>query len=84
MTTLITNGTVVSATGSFPADVLVDGQTIAAVLAPGSTALGVDLAAAAERVVDASGKYVIPGGVDGHTHMEMPFGGTQASDRGSG
>ena len=80
MTTLLTNGTVVTATGSFPADVLVDGPTIAAVLATGSTALGVDLAASAERVVDASGKYVIPGGVDGHTHMEMPFGGTNASD----
>ena len=80
MTTLIVNGTVVSATGSVAADVLVDGETIAAVLAPGSTALGVDLAASAERVIDAAGKYVIPGGIDGHTHMEMPFGGTNASD----
>ncbi len=80
MTTLIANGTVVTSTGSFAGDVLVDGETIAAVLAPGSNALGVDLAASAERVIDAAGKYVIPGGIDGHTHMEMPFGGTNASD----
>jgi dihydropyrimidinase len=80
MTTLIANGTVVTSTGTFAGDVLVDGETIAAVLAPGSNALGVDLAASAERVIDAGGKYVIPGGIDGHTHMEMPFGGTNASD----
>lgn len=77
MTTLITGGTVVSATGSSPADVLVDGETIAAVFSPGSSAFG---PVSADTVIDASGKYVIPGGVDGHTHMEMPFGGTQASD----
>ncbi|MDT4938070.1 MAG: dihydropyrimidinase [Pseudonocardiales bacterium] len=80
MTILIRGGTVISATGTAEQDVLVDGETIAAVLAPGSTALGADLAASADRVIDATGKYVIPGGVDGHTHMEMPFGGTTASD----
>ena len=78
--TLIRGGTVVSATGRAVADVLVDGETIAAVLAPGSTLLGFDVAANVDRVVDATGKYVIPGGVDAHTHMEMPFGGTAASD----
>jgi dihydropyrimidinase len=77
MTTFITGGTVVSATGSFPADVLIDGETIAAVVSPGSAVLG---PVSADTVIDAAGKYVIPGGVDGHTHMEMPFGGTQASD----
>jgi dihydropyrimidinase len=77
MTTLITGGTVVSATGSGPAEVLIDGETIAAVFAPGTSALG---PVSADTVIDATGKYVIPGGVDGHTHMEMPFGGTQASD----
>ena len=80
MTTLITGGTVVSATGRVAADVLVDGETIVALIAPGSTALGADLAATAETVIDATGKYVIPGGVDCHTHMELPFGGTAASD----
>ena len=80
MTILIQNGTVVSATGSYQADVLIDGETIAAVVAPGDTSLGTDLAASAEQVLDAQGKYVIPGGVDVHTHMELPFGGTFASD----
>ncbi|SDH26837.1 dihydropyrimidinase [Agrococcus jejuensis] len=79
-TTLITGGTVVSSTGRAPADVLVDGETIRAVLAPGSTLLGHDLAASVDRVIDATGRYVIPGGIDAHTHMQLPFGGTFASD----
>ncbi|MGY2010404.1 dihydropyrimidinase [Nocardia gipuzkoensis] len=78
--TFIHGGTVVCATGSQPLDVLVEGETVVAVLQPGSTALGADLAASADRVLDATGRYVIPGGVDGHTHMQMPFGGTEASD----
>ncbi|MCU1571802.1 MAG: hydA [Naasia sp.] len=80
MKTLIKNGTVVNATGTAQADVLIEGETIAAVLAPGSTLLGFDLEANVDAVIDAAGKYVIPGGVDAHTHMEMPFGGTNASD----
>ncbi|GAA2081000.1 dihydropyrimidinase [Microbacterium hatanonis] len=80
MKTLITGGTVVTATGSSLADVLVDGETIAAVLAPGSALLGFDVAANVDTVIDATGKYVIPGGIDAHTHMELPFGGTNASD----
>jgi len=79
-TTLITGGTVVTATGRSLADVLIDGETIVGVLAPGSTLLGTDLAQGVDRVIDATGKYVIPGGVDAHTHMELPFGGTAASD----
>src|SRR3954467_3078091 len=77
MTTLVKGGTVVSSTGSVLADVLIDGETIAAVLTPGTNALGT---ISADTVIDAAGKYVIPGGIDAHTHMEMPFGGTQASD----
>jgi dihydropyrimidinase len=78
--TLIKNGTVVSATGTAAADVLIDGETIAAVLAPGSTLLGFDLEHNVDAVIDAKDRYVIPGGIDAHTHMEMPFGGTKASD----
>jgi dihydropyrimidinase len=78
--TLIKNGTVVSATGTAAADVLIDGETIAAVLAPGSTLLGFDLEHNVDAVIDAQDRYVIPGGIDAHTHMEMPFGGTNASD----
>jgi dihydropyrimidinase len=74
---LISNGSVISASGLSPADVLIDGETIAALLQPGqAVALGVT----ADRTIDANGKYVIPGGVDAHTHMELPFGGTNASD----
>ena len=80
MKTLIKNGTVVNATGTGQADVLIDGETIAAVLAPGSTLLGFDLERNVDTVIDAAGKYVIPGGIDAHTHMQMPFGGTEASD----
>lgn len=79
-TTLIKGGTVVSATGRGAADVLIDGETIVGVLAPGSVLLGTDLAAGVDTVIDATGKYVIPGGIDAHTHMELPFGGTAASD----
>jgi dihydropyrimidinase len=76
-TTLIKNGQVISTTGVIASDVLIDGEVIVAVGAPGhfeSAEQGAD------RVIDAAGKYVIPGGIDVHTHMEMPFGGTFASD----
>ncbi len=75
MRTLIVNGLIVTADGSYPGDVLVDGEVIAQI--------GVDLAAAgvtADATIDATGKYVIPGGIDAHTHMELPFGGTFAKD----
>ena len=80
MTILIKNGTVVTPEGLLEADVLIDGERIAAVIAPGDTTLGASLQATASRVFDARGRYVIPGGVDCHTHMELPFGGTFASD----
>ena len=79
MTTLIKNGTVVSSTGAEPAEVLIDGEIVVGVLQPGSD-LALSAENGAERVVDATGKLVVPGGVDVHTHMELPFGGTVASD----
>ena len=79
-TTLISGGTVVTASGTLDADVLVDGEKIAAVLARDITAEGGAEAAAADQVIDATGKYVLPGGIDVHTHMEMPFGGTFSAD----
>jgi dihydropyrimidinase len=83
MRTLIANGTVVTADGSFKADVLVDGETIAAVSRPLDEVSGTLAAMAGsfiDETIDASGKYVIPGGIDVHTHMELPFGGTFAKD----
>ncbi len=79
MSILISGGTVVSSTGADAADVLVDGEQIVAVLQPGSD-LAESASRGATRVIDASGKYVIPGGIDAHTHMQLPFGGTVAAD----
>src|SRR3954447_7965064 len=75
MRTLITNGTIVTAEGSTTADVLVDGEQIALI--------GTDLAATgatADETIDAAGRWLIPGAIDVHTHMELPFGGTFAKD----
>jgi dihydropyrimidinase len=79
MRILITGGTVVTATGTLSADVLISGEQIEALGQPGSELVS-SWSASADQVIDASGKYVLPGGIDGHTHMEMPFGGTFASD----
>ena len=70
---------VISASGAAPLDVLTDGERIAALAAPG-TEVAASWAASADRVISAAGKYVLPGGIDAHTHMEMPFGGTFAAD----
>ncbi len=74
-TTLIKNGRVISTTGVIAQDVLITDETVTALGAPGYFTEEGD-----DRVIDATGKYVIPGGIDVHTHMEMPFGGTFASD----
>ncbi|MCZ7457058.1 dihydropyrimidinase [Streptomyces sp. WMMC940] len=75
--TLIRGGLVLTAADETHADVLVEDGRVAALAAHGSTAAE---SWTADRTVDATGKYVIPGGVDAHTHMELPFGGTFASD----
>ena len=77
--TLIKNGLVITASDELHADVLVDGESVAAIAATGS-GVAEGWAENAGTVIDATGLYVIPGGVDAHTHMQMPFGGTQASD----
>ena len=77
MRLLITNGTVVNSDGSALADVLVDGEKVMAV---GRGLAGSALAQGVETTIDATGKYVIPGAIDVHTHMELPFGGTFAKD----
>jgi dihydropyrimidinase len=74
MSILISGGTVVTASGTLDANVLVEGEKIEALLAGDDTVPDVD------QVIDATGKYVLPGGIDVHTHMEMPFGGTFSVD----
>ena len=75
MRTLIKNGHVVTAVDSYTADVLIDGPVIAMI---GTDLSG--LVGAIDRAIDATGKLVIPGGIDPHTHMDLPFGGTSSSD----
>ncbi len=73
MSTLIQNGTVVTARETRAADVRIEGERIAEV-GPGLQPRP------QEKVIDAAGTYVIPGGIDAHTHLDMPFGGTVSSD----
>ena len=73
LTTLIKNGTVVNAKGTVVADVLVEGERIREI-APGLPDT------AADHVIDAGGMLLLPGGIDAHTHLDMPFGGTTSSD----
>src|SRR5512140_477385 len=74
MRTLIKNGTCVTASDTFYADVWIKDDKIEALVAPG-TSLG-----QADKTIDAKGQYVIPGGIDAHTHLDMPFGGTSSVD----
>ncbi|MDP6624080.1 MAG: dihydropyrimidinase [Alphaproteobacteria bacterium] len=72
MSVLIKNGRIVTAVDDYQADVFASDQTV--------DLIGRDLVIEADTVIDAKGKLVIPGGVDPHTHLEMPFGGTETSD----
>src|SRR4051812_40784701 len=72
MRTLIKNGTVVTATDQYHGDVLIEDEKIAVI--------GISLDIQADTVIDAAGKYVLPGGIDVHTHLDMPFGGATSAD----
>ncbi|MBM7648618.1 dihydropyrimidinase [Bacillus ectoiniformans] len=72
MKKLIKNGTVVTATDQYEADVLIEDGKI--------TAIGSNLSDKADEVIDAKGAYLFPGGIDPHTHLDMPFGGSVTSD----
>jgi dihydropyrimidinase len=70
--TLFTGGAIISDRGEAPADLLIDGERIVAV--------GPDLARDGARVIDASGRYLLPGGIDVHTHLDMPLDGIRSTD----
>ena len=72
MKTLIKNGRIVTAVDDYQADILIEDETI--------SVIGKTLEMEADIIIDASNKFVIPGGIDPHTHMELPFGGTESSD----
>jgi dihydropyrimidinase len=72
MSLLIKNGRIVTAADDYLADVFVEGERI--------SLIGADLDVTAERTIDASGRYVLPGCIDPHTHLDMPFGGTVTID----
>ncbi|MFN2470194.1 MAG: dihydropyrimidinase [Gaiellaceae bacterium] len=72
MSVLIKGGRIVTAADDYVADVYVEDERV--------TLVGESLDLSADRVIDASGKYLLPGGVDPHTHLDMPFGGTTTID----
>ena len=72
MATLIKNGTLITASETYEADILIEGERI--------SRIGKELGAASAEVIDASGKLVMPGGVDPHTHFDLPMFGTVSSD----
>jgi dihydropyrimidinase len=76
---IVRGGTVVTAESAQLADVLIEDERLVALAAPGSELSGA-FAESADRVLEGAGRYVLPGGVDVHTHMEMPFGETFAAD----
>jgi dihydropyrimidinase len=72
MSVLIKNGTVVTISGRYTADVFVEGEKI--------KAIGKGLDYKADETIDAKGKFILPGAIDPHTHISMPFMGTYAQD----
>src|SRR4028118_2279423 len=72
MSVLIKGGRIVTAADDYAGDIFVEDGKV--------SLIGVSLDVQADKLIDASGKYVIPGAIDPHTHMEMPFGGTVSCD----
>ena len=72
MSVLIKNGRVITAVDDYLADIFIKNETV--------TLIGDKLEIEADEVIDASGKYLFPGGLDPHTHLDMPFGGTTSAD----
>jgi len=72
MSVLIKNGRVITAVDDYLADIFIKNETV--------TLIGENLEIEADEVIDASGKYLFPGGLDPHTHLDMPFGGTTSAD----
>jgi dihydropyrimidinase len=72
MSVLIKGGRIITAADDYVADIYVEDETV--------TLIGESLDMSADKVIDASGKYVLPGLVDPHTHLDMPFGGTVTID----
>lgn len=72
MSILIKNGRIVTATDDYVADIFIEGETI--------SAIGKNLPMQADTTIDATGRLVLPGGVDPHVHLDMPFMGTFSSD----
>ena len=72
MSLLIKNGRIITAVDDYHGDIFIDAERVAVI--------GKDLSIEADQLIDATGKYVFPGGVDPHTHLDMPFGGTTSAD----
>src|SRR3989440_7050680 len=72
MKTLIRNGQIITAVDNYHADILIEDERV--------SVIGAKLDMEVDQIIDAAGRLVIPGGIDPHTHMELPFGGTSASD----
>ena len=72
MSTLFKSGTIITASDMVEADVLVEGEIV--------TLIGRNLSGAGHEVVDCAGMYLLPGGIDVHTHLDLPFGGTISND----
>ncbi|HUR67580.1 MAG TPA: dihydropyrimidinase [Chitinophagaceae bacterium] len=72
MSILIKNGRIITATDNYVADIFIEGETV--------KTIGENLTVKSDKVIDAAGKFIFPGGIDPHVHLDMPFMGTYSSD----